>query len=857
MALGGAKNRPSKMPLVPCAAEVPSGAAAVGTGPRSRDIQGTAAGHTRHSTTDTLMPQGSFAARVKLVSHALAAAAVASLLSATMSAQATVRSGDLQMSIDASGSLSALRHVPTQRDYLAPGQPAPLLAVVNGAQRLAPSGMTVRRTRTGAMLALSFAAIGARVDVEVQEKPTHLLLTVRHAEPAAAVHAIIWGPYPTTIGKTVGEVIGVVRDGETALGLQVLNAKTLGGALPNAEGSTWARGIAATSAEFGSTIQAYAINRDRERRVDAWGGVYKNMPVTPIPGETVVGSAIALFASKDSETFARLERIAIVEKLPRPTIDGVWFPKTRLYERSYMISSFGEAEADEMLTAVKRSGLYSLYHEGPFKSWGHFVLDEAQFPTGRAGLRQIVTKAHAAGVHLGVHTLTNFINTNDPYVTPVPDDRLSVTGSSTLVRDISATQTSIEVASPEYFAPVKDNTLFTVKIGKELIQYRAVSEAPPFLLLDVQRGAFGTTAAAHGAGATVGKLFDHPYKVFFPNFAMQREVATNLAAFLNETGVDHIDFDGHEGALASGQGDYAVAVFAEDVLRQTKHDLINGTSISKTFYWHIGSYYNWGEPWYGGFKESMQQYRIDNQALFDRNYMPHMLGWYLLTEQTTLAEMEWMLARAAGYAAGFAMVARPRALRGNANSGVLLDAIREWEDARMSGAFSDAQRALLKDPANEFHLEKTGDGAWELSRMLLSPVLTRERVERQPGEPTSSTWRVEQTWAEQPLQFRLTVAGKSGAVRKIVLQVDRFAPITIPDELAAGESVVYDGTAELRVYDALGKPKARHTLTALPPRLAAGAHDVVLDSEFVGDDAPVIQVQFKGRGAGEVVRRRR
>ena len=761
------------------------------------------------------------------------------------------------MSVDASGQLTALRRITTQREHLATGKPAPLLTVVNGTQHLAPTDMTARRTRAGVLLTLTFTPIDASVDVEVQEKPTHLLLTVRRAEPAAAVHAIIWGPYPTTIRTTVGEIIGVVRDSETALGLQVLNAKTLGGDLPNDEGSTWARGIAATTTPFGSTIQAYAINRDRERHVDAWGGVYKNMPVTPIPGETVVGSAIALFASTASETFDRLERIAVAEKLPRPTIDGVWFPKTRLYGRSYMISSFSEAESDEMIAYAKRSGLYSLYHEGPFKSWGHFVLDETQFPNGRAGLRQVVAKAKAAGLHLGVHTLTNFINTNDPYVTPVPDDRLSVTGTSTLVRDISATQTEIEVASPEYFAPVKDNTLFTVKIGKELIQYRAVSDAAPYRLLDVQRGAFGTTASAHAAGATVGKLFDHPYKVFFPNFAMQREVATNLATFLNETGVDHIDFDGHEGALASGQGDYALAVFAEDVLRQTKHDLINGTSISKTFYWHIGSYYNWGEPWYGGFKESMQQYRIDNQALFDRNYMPHMLGWYLLTEQTTLPEMEWMLARAAGYSAGFAMVARPRALRANANSGVLLDAIREWEDARTSGAFSEAQRALLKDPANEFHLEKTSEGAWELSRMLLSPVFTRERVERQPGEPTSTTWRMEQTWAEQPLQFRLTVNGKSGAVRKIVLQVDRFAPIAIPGELAAGESVVYDGSAELRVYDSSGKPKARHTLTAAAPRLAAGLHDVVMDSEFVGDEPTTVQVQFKGRGAGEVVRRAR
>jgi len=39
----------------------------------------------------------------------------------------------------------------------------------------------------------------------------------------------------------------------------------------------------------------------------------------------------------------------------------------------------------------------------------------------------------------------------------------------------------------------------------------------------------------------------------------------------------------------------------------------------------------------------MQEYRIQNQALFDRNYVPNMLGWYRLTATTSLVEMEWML----------------------------------------------------------------------------------------------------------------------------------------------------------------------------------------------------------------------
>ncbi len=774
-----------------------------------------------------------------------------------LAAQATLTAGALQVTVGRVGTLTALRNATTGTNYLHPTQPAPLLTLVSGGTRYLPTALTVSASRAGKVLTLQYAPTGVRIVVRARETATHVALEIVSALPEAKVEAVVWGPYPTTITKTIGEVIGVVRDGTTSVGLQILNAKTLGGDLPNNEGSTWARGIAAVAIPGGSAIQAYAINRARERRVDAWGGTRKNMPVIPIPGETVVGSAIALFSASEAETFDRLERIGLAEGLPHPTIDGVWFPKSPLYGRSYLISSFGENEVDEMIAYTKRSGLYSLYHEGPFKSWGHFVLAEGQFPNGRAGMRAAVDKAHAVGLHLGVHTLTNFINTNDPYVTPVPDDRLSVTGSSTLVRAVDAVQREIEVASPEYFNDEKENNLHTVKIGHELIQYRTVTATAPYRLLDAQRGAFGTTASAHGAGESVGKLFDHAYKVFFPNFAMQREVARNLADFLNETGVDHIDFDGHEGALASGQGDYAVGVFAEDVLRQVKHDLINGTSISKTFYWRIGSYYNWGEPWYGGFKESMQQYRIDNQGLFERNYMPHMLGWYLLTDKTTLPEMEWMLARAAGYSAGFAMVARPQALRANALTPVLLDAIREWEAARTSGAFDSAQRERLKDPKNEFHLEQTAPGAWTLAQFATSPTFVRTRLERQPGEPTQTTWEVPQPWGAQRLQFRLSVVGTGGTAKNFRMQVDRYTEVVIPVELLAGESLVSDGSATIRIYDANGRPKTTYQMAALPPVVAAGAHTITLDSEFGGDGPPSVEVVFKGLGPVEPIRARR
>jgi hypothetical protein len=297
-------------------------------------------------------------------------------------------------------------------------------------------------------------------------------------------------------------------------------------------------------------------------------------------------------------------------------------------------------------------------------------------------------------------------------------------------------------------------------------------------------------------------------------------------------------------------------------MSQTHHDLIMGTSISKTFYWHIGSYYNWGEPWNGGFTESMQQYRIDNQALFDRNEMPHMLGWYLLSESTTLADMEWMLARSAGYGAGFAMVARPRALRNNPLTPVLLDAIREWERARNSHAFTAAQRDRLKDPKQEFHLRTISDGEWELSQIAQSPVFTHSTAERQPGEPTASRFTVEQTWDAQPLQVRVTqrstavASDTSVVIPQIVLTLDGVTRVVLPVALRAGESLFADGTTVLRVFDSKGKATRRITLSAPLPSTARGSHTVSVEAlAAAGAAAPLLDVQLRGLANTESVRR--
>ncbi|MCG7860592.1 hypothetical protein MD537_26670, partial [Flavihumibacter sediminis] len=90
---------------------------------------------------------------------------------------------------------------------------------------------------------------------------------------------------------------------------------------------------------WGSTMQAYSINRDKNRTVDAWVGVQKNMPVPALKGESVNGSKLAFFSCEEPGTLDRLGAIELAEGLPHPTVNGVWFKKSPYFGKSYLISS--------------------------------------------------------------------------------------------------------------------------------------------------------------------------------------------------------------------------------------------------------------------------------------------------------------------------------------------------------------------------------------------------------------------------------------------------------------------------------------------------------------------------------------
>lgn len=767
------------------------------------------------------------------------------LLAGEINAQISFQTESFQMTVDKAGAVTGLIDKATGVNYVPDGAAGVIMGIKKGEAILLPR----QCKRKNNVLYLTFPD-KSKAELMVAEKAHYLTFELMKVEPEQAVDAVIWGPFTTTIGDTIGEIVGVVRNGNFAIGLQALNPKTTGGVLTNDEGVVYERGSAAISQDYGSSLQAYCINRNKSRHIKGWNQ-YENMPMPAIEEAGLPGSKMALFGVKTRDALTTIGNIEVAEGLPHPEIDGTWIKESPETGRAYLIASFTEDNVDEMLDYTKRMGLLSLYHEHPFKNWGHFDLIEEQFPNGRAGMKQCVEKGKALGIRVGVHTLTSFITTSDPFISPVPHHGLAVSGGSVLARAISATDDEIQVESPDYFK--HKSNLQSVQIGDELIRYQSVTFEQPYMLTGCIRGAFHTKASNHASGAAVNKLVDHAYKVFFPGWELQKELIRNMADFFNETGVSHMDFDGHEGTYATGMGDYSMDYFAEQFLNQVDHLVVNGSSRSNHYYWHMNHYLNWGEPWYGGFRESMSDYRFNNQPLLERNYMPNMLGWFLMTPASTVEDIEWMMARAAGYNAGYALVARYRSLKENPHTDAIIQQIRLWEEAKRNGVFSPEQRQRLKDPDNEFHLGRD-DQQWYLQNFTKF-TFTHENKLLQPGQPTYSEWFFTNRNEAQPLNLQLLVTGEQGEIRNMKIEVDNYFEMTIDETLPKGYSLVWNGGSTVKIYDNKGRLKKEVETGKSLADLKTGPHAMIFDCTFSEDANVAVKTTVKLKGEVETIQR--
>lgn len=775
------------------------------------------------------------------------------------SAQVSLSSEDLRAEIDGNGNFSSIQVCGEEVLTAA----SPIAVGCNGGDIVRPAVMKLS---------------GKKISLRMEDGKTVILMPESHSHSItfevsscpSEYDALILCPVSVKMHDTVGEVVGVARGEGLAFGMQALNIKTLAG-LPEeyskqfssafyqgndsrselSVGTMEAFRLAAVQGNESTIFQFFCRNRSRlsYRRVNN----LDDMMVLPVkgPDASIAGSKVAMFGSRAEEALARIGEIEVEEGLPHPMFDGEWGKTSRKAMKSYLITELNEENLDFVLEKAKKAGFEYIYHPGPFEDWGHFNFSKSFAKDGDEGVRRIVERAAAQGIKVGVHTLTNFTTTNDAYVTPVPTEHLLKQGKLELLGDLDASQTEITIKPSGYFSvPV---TLNAMQIDDELITYSSVdSTGSSYILKGCKRGAFGTSPASHSKSEPLYKLWDYPYRTFFPDMNLQDSYSDRLAEIFNKTGLCQISFDGLEGCRYTGHEDYAESRFVSGFWNQLDHNVVNDASRLNHFDWHINTRMNWGEPWGEEMRTGQVENRIKNQAFFRRNLFPRMLGWFLIRladrkfECSTLEDLEWALSESAGFDGGYAMTIDIGTLKGHGQIDVLLDAIKNWDLLRENQAFSKEQMSRLKDPATEWHLEKVSEKDYDLYPLYISKRFHCDLSELQPGQPGGSDWSWDNSYAGK-FAFRMKV--EDGTISNPSLRTSE-GTIKFNCEVGDGQYLVLDSDGHCMVTD-INFNKIADAYMEGSAALPAGSSAVSFSCDVPDGSKPLVTVRYITRGKPE------
>jgi len=316
-----------------------------------------------------------------------------------------------------------------------------------------------------------------------------------------------------------------------------------------------------------------------------------------------------------------------------------------------------------------------------------------------------------------------------------------------------------------------------------------------------------------------------------------------------------ISFDGLEGNHSTGMGNYGEVLFTQtwydSLSEEIKQHYIADASRSGHFFWHIYTRMNWGEPWYAGFRESQTEYRLRNQKYFQRNFMPGMLGWFKMTSETSIEDIEWMLARSAAFDAGYAFYTDYKSLEANGYSEEILKLLGEWEKTRMSRVFNENQKQDMQDIKNEFRLKRLKKNEWDLFQVY-SYKFKHEKKEKQPGEPLSSFFSFENPAEKQPMKFILTSVG--GTIQDIKFEVDNFKQIELPLTLQPGQTIKYTGGDKAIIYSKNWKKIKEVEIDVDAFTISQGKHSLSFDCKFAENKEALVKLELRFIGKAEKVK---
>lgn len=466
------------------------------------------------------------------------------------------------------------------------------------------------------------------------------------------------------------------------------------------------------------------------------------------------------------------EVVAAAPELPPSRVGGPWALDASENFGSYLMTSgLTEKQVDDWIGLAQSLGMSQMdFHGGHCFRFGDCEPNPAMYPHGRASLKAVIDKLHAAGIRAGLHTYAFFIAKDCPWVTSVPDRRLAKDAVFTLSGELSGS--TAEVPVDESTASMSSVTGFfvrnsvTVQIDDELITYAGIAKERPYRFTQCKRGAYGTHAAAHAKGARVEHLREC-FGLFVPDgdSTLLTEVAAKTAELYNDCGFDMIYLDALDGEdvfAGPENGWHYGSKFTFEICRRLHRPALMEMSTFHHHLWFVRSRMGaWDHP-SRGHKRFIDIHCQANESC-RKMFLPANLGWWSFKtwngaqgEPTYADDIEYLCAKALGNDASLELSISPDEMRNTPAFARLAAIVKRYETLRRGNYFGEEVKRALRVPGEEFTLTQTSSGGWEFRRVQIE----RHRTER--WQAGADRWTFTNKHARQPLKLRIQTLLSAG-----------------------------------------------------------------------------------------------
>lgn len=454
--------------------------------------------------------------------------------------------------------------------------------------------------------------------------------------------------------------------------------------------------------------------------------IYRSLPGgIPQPGvewdavHGIVGGAAAWIAAPRSSFFSAVHALQVAEQLPAPRFDGVPARASRSMRQSYLFLTYLQpGTATRVIEYANLAGLSRVLLLRTLwrRSAGTYGLDPVRWPGGLSDLASFCSQLRGAGLGVGLHVFGPSISLDDPLVTPVPAPGLLAWPCPALAADVDAAAGTLTLVDAATLPPSGGGRFpgRYLRLGDEIVRYGSTEAGPPFQLTGCERGALGTIAATHAAGAVPWHLATvNDQLLVDPDGPLVATLAANLAAVVNGAGIDMIYFDG---TAAMPTNDFVqrwyymnrtlppiYAAFDHDVLVQT------GMGPGREMDWHIVPR-SASADGHGDIKWYLDRRTPSIESILRGLTVPD-IGWYGFGAGRPPDHLEYVCAKALGWDAGISLQTNVIELEGDRRAREVLEMIGRYERWKSTGGPPPAVRDALLVPGRDFHLVEDADGS--------------------------------------------------------------------------------------------------------------------------------------------------